>query len=238
MSPEAKQKIQWALAITLAVAGIRAGYILYERYSERAEEAAQANKKTTPLNPDDYVVPKKLYPTDLKSAKLLTQQPVWVREGYHHTYYPYDRARHRTDFSHEAGLLLPIQKLEIKDVVTDSAPHSAHLHQVMAVFDQDGKTYAVPIGSVTGSSYSIYSDDLFFIQDPHELYKHWPPDIWAAIDQHQVKPGMSEAQVDFALGMGTLEHSSDSAVQTARYDNGGKPFTIRYRDGKVAEIQQ
>jgi len=163
---------------------------------------------------------------------------VWVREGYQHTYYPYNPVRHRTDFSREAGLLLPIQKLEIKDVVTDSAPHSAHLHQVMAVFEQDGKTYAVPIGSVTGNSYSIYSDDLFFIQDPHELFKHWPPDIWAAIDQHQVKPGMNQSQVDFALGMGTLERSSDSAVQTARYANGGKPFTIKYRDGKVSEIQQ
>jgi hypothetical protein len=238
MSPEAKQKIQLALAVTIAIVGIRAGYIVYQRYSERAEDAAQAARKAAPLNPDDYVVPKKLYPTDLKSAKQLTQQPVWVREGYHHTYYPYDPVRHRTDFSREAGLLLPIQKLEIKDVVTDAAPHSAHLHQVMAVFEQDGKTYAVPIGSVTGNSYTIYSDDLFFIQDPHELYKHWSPDIWAAIDQHQVKPGMNQSQVDFALGMGTLEHSSDSAVQTARYENGGKPFTIKYRNGKVAEIQQ
>jgi hypothetical protein len=30
--------------------------------------------------------------------------------------------------------LLPIQKMEIKDVVTDTTPHSAHLEQVMAVF--------------------------------------------------------------------------------------------------------
>ena len=115
----------------------------------------------------------------MKSAKQLTQQPVWVREGYRFTYYPYDRSRHRTDFAHEAGLLLPIQKLEIKDVVTDTAPHSAHLHQVMAVFELDGKTYAVPIGSQTGDSYQIYSDEMFFIQDPHELYKHWPADVWA-----------------------------------------------------------
>ena len=67
------------------------------------------------------------------------------------------------------ALLLPIQKLEIKDVVTDTSPHSAHLHQVMAVFELEGKTYAVPIGSQTGDSYQIYSDEMFFIQDPHEL---------------------------------------------------------------------
>ena len=186
MTPEAKRKIQLALVIVIAVTAIRAGYIVYERYSENGQ--GSRGQQAPPLNPDYYVVPKKLYPSDLKSAKQLTQQPVWVREGYHHTYYPYDRARHRTDFSHEAGLLLPIQKLQIKDVVTDTAPHSAHLHQVMAVFEQEGKPYAVSIGSQTGDSYQIYSDEMFFIQDPHELYKHWPADVWAI---HRATPGQA-----------------------------------------------
>jgi len=232
-----KQKIQLALLVIIAVTAIRAGYIVYQRYSERAESAAKASKQAPPLNPDAYVVPKKLYPSDLKSAKQLTQQPVWVREGYHHTYFSYDLARHHTDFSREAGLLLPIQKLDIKDVVSDTAPHSAHLQQIMAVFEQDGKAYAVSIGSMAGGSYSIYSDDYFFLQDPHELYKHWPPEIWQAIDQHQVKPGMNQLQVDFAVGMGALDRASDTAVQIAHYPNGGKPLTIVYRAGKVAEIR-
>src|SRR5713101_8903373 len=118
MNPETKRKIQLGLAVVIAVTAIRAGYIVYQRYSERTEEAAKADKKAPPLNADDYVVPKKLYPYDLKSAKQLTRQPVWVREGYHHTYYPYDLARGRTDFSREAGMLLPLQKLLIKDVVS------------------------------------------------------------------------------------------------------------------------
>ena len=45
MTPEAKRKIQLALAALIAVAAIRAGYIVYQRYSERAEEAAQAEKR-------------------------------------------------------------------------------------------------------------------------------------------------------------------------------------------------
>ena len=237
MTPEAKRKIQLALGVVIAVSAIRAGYIVYERYSERAEEAAQVNKKAPPLNPDDYVVPKKLYPSDLKSAKQLTKQPVWVREGYHHTYYPYDVARHRTDFSREAGLLLPLQKLQIVDVVADSVPHSAHVQQIMAVFDQAGKTFAVSIGSMNGNSYTIYSDYYFFIEDPHELYKHWPPDVWQAVDEHQVKPGMNELQVDFAVGMGTLDRASDSALKIAHYPNGGKPVTVTYRNGRAAEIR-
>ena len=173
----------------------------------------------------------------MKSAKQLTKQPVWVREGYHHTYYPFDLARGRTDFSHEAGMLLPLQKLQIKNVVSDTAPHSAHVQQVMAVFEQEGKPFALTIGSIDGNSYSIYSDYFFFIEDPHELYKHWPQDVWEAIDQHQVKPGMNELQVDFAVGMGVLDRSSDSAVKVAHYPNGGKPLTVTYRNGKAAEIR-
>ena len=119
MTPEAKQKIQLVLVIAIAVAALRAGYVVYERHSERTE---QATKQAPPLNPDYYVVPKKLYPYDLKSAKQLTQQPVWVREGYRFTYHPYDRASRHTDFSHEAGLLFSIRKVEIKDVVVDTPP--------------------------------------------------------------------------------------------------------------------
>jgi hypothetical protein len=237
MTSETKRKIQLGLALVIAVTAIRAAYIVYQRYSERMEDAAQANKKAPPLNPDDYVVAKKLYPSDLKSAKELTKQPVWVREGYHHTYYRYDMARHRTDFSSEAGLLLPLQKLEIEDVVTDTAPHSAHVQQIMAVFEQEGKPFAVSIGTLTDKSYSIYSDYYFFYEDPHELYKHWPQDMWQAIDQHQVKPGMNELQVDFALGMGVLDHASDSTVKIAHYANGGSPETVTYRGGKVTEIK-
>ena len=102
----------------IAITAIRAGYIVYERYSERNEEAAQANKKAPAFESRRLCCSQKTLPSDLKSAKQLTQQPVWVREGYHHTYYPFDPARHRTDFSHEAGLLLPLQKLQIKDVIS------------------------------------------------------------------------------------------------------------------------
>jgi hypothetical protein len=233
MTSEAKQKIQLVLVIAISVAALRAGYVVYERHTERTE---LATRQAPPLNPDYYVVPKKLYPYDLKSAKQLTQQPVWVREGYRFTYYPYDRTSRRTDFSHEAGLLLPIQKLEIKDVVTDSAPHSAHLEQVMAVFELDGKSYAVPIGSRTGDTYTIYSDEMFFVQDPRELYKHWPADVWESIDKHEIKAGMNEFQAYFAIGMGVPEASSDPSVKTVRYPNGGKPVTITFRNGKAAEI--
>src|ERR1700726_4086646 len=143
MSPEAKQKLQLALLLAMAVAALRTGYILYQRHEDRV--AAEKQKQAASVgysNPDYYVNPKKLYPYDLKSAKQLTQQPVWVKEGYRYTYYPFDGARRRTDFSHEAGLLLPLERLEIKDVVSDVSPRAADQRQVTAVFDREGKSYA------------------------------------------------------------------------------------------------
>jgi len=233
MRPESKHKIQLVLVAAIAAAGLRAAYVAYERRSPAVEPSA---KHELPLNPDYYVVPKKLYPYDLKSAKQLTQQPVWVKEGYRYTYYPYDRARHRTDFSREAGLLLPIQKLDIKDVVEDIASGSTHLRQLMAVFELEGKSYALPVGWLTNGSYKIFSDEIFYIQDPRDLYKHWSADVWASIAQHQVKLGMNEFQSDFAIGMGVPERQTDASVKTVHYPNGGKPVTIIYRDGKAAEI--
>jgi hypothetical protein len=233
MSPATKQKIQFGFLFAMLVAGTRTGYIFYERHTEKLDQQRQQPKA---LNPDYYVIPKKLYPYDLKSARQLTQQPVWVKEGYRYTFYPY--ANHHADFSHEAGQLLPLEKLQIQDVVMDRSPGSPDQKQVMAVFEKDAKSYAFPIGVEKDGSYQFYSDEMLYIQDPHDLYKHWPSDVWQAIDQHQVKQGMSELQADFAIGMGIPERSNDAEVKTVNYPNGGKPLNITYRDGKAAEIRQ
>ena len=236
MNPETKRKIQIVLLAAIGIAGVRAAFIVYQRHGDRA--ASEVTKKEAPpLMADYYVSPKKMRPYDLKSAKELTQQPVWVKEGYKYSYYPFDRAKRRADFGHETGTLLPIQKLQIKDVVTDVSPGSPEQKQIVALFELEGKSYAVPIGSVQAGNYQIYSDEIFFIQDPRELYKHWPAETWQAIDRHEVKPGMNELQADFAIGMGVPQSSMDSALKTVKYPNGGKPLTVVYRNGKAAEIQ-
>ena len=183
------------------------------------------------------MVPKKLYPYDLKSARQLTQQPAWVKEGYRYFYYPYDRVRRRADFAHDAGLLGPIEKLDIRDVVTDITPGAHDQRQVVAIFEKGGKIYSVPIGVLKGRDYQIYSDEMFFIQDPHQLYKVWPKEVWEAIDQHQAKPSMDEVQVSFALGMGVPQPSDDPDVKTVKFPNGGKPVEITFRKGRAADIR-
>jgi hypothetical protein len=234
ISPELKQRLQLVMVVAILVSGTRLAYIVYERHESRLE---QEKKPAPPLNPDYYVIPKKLYPYDLKSAHQLTQQPVWVKVGYAYTFYPYDQARRHADFLHEAGKLLPIEKLQIKDVISDIAPQSPSERQVMAVFEKDGKTYAFPIGSIKGIDYKFYADDMLFIEDPHQLYKHWPADVWDAIDKRQVKPGMSELQADFAVGLGIPESSGTPGNRTVNYPNGGNPFSITYSDDKAAEIK-
>ena len=236
MSEEAKQRIQIALALAVVVAGVRAGYILYERHEDNLAAQKQAEaKKIGYSNADYYVVPKKLYPFDLKSAKQLTEQPVWVKEGYRYTYYRFVPVVKSVDFSHEAGLLGPIERLEIKDVMAVAAPGGRK--QVVATFEKDGHSYAVPIGFENDGQYKIYSDEMFYVEHPHELYKHWPAEVWQAVGQHEVKPGMNELQADFAVGMGTLDAGSSSAERTLHYANGGKPLVVIYRDGKAAEIK-
>ncbi|MGO8794025.1 MAG: hypothetical protein ACLQLC_04315 [Candidatus Sulfotelmatobacter sp.] len=238
MSEEAKKRIQIALALAIVVAALRAGYILYERHEDYLEAQKQQKAKDIGYaNADYYVTPKKLHPYDLKSAKQLTQQPVWTAEGYRYTYYPYDAASKRVDFKHDAGLLLPLERLQITNVVTDMPSEAGSRRQVMAVFQKDGKNYAVPIGLVSDGQYKIYSDEMFYIEDPRELYKHWPPDVWQAVEHHEVKPGMNELQADFAVGMGVPDAGASSADETVRYPNGGKPLVVEYSGGKATEIK-
>ena len=237
LSAEARQRIQLALMGAIVIAGVRAGYIFYQRHEDRVAAERQLQAKNVGYsNPDYYVIPKKLYPYDLKSAKQLTEQPVWVKEGYRYTYYPYDAARKKVNFEHEAGLLL-IEKLTIKDVVTATPPGRGSRRQLMAVFEKDRKGYAVPIGFEADEQFNIYSDEMFYIEDPHQLYKHWSADVWQAVERHEVKPGMNELQADFAVGMGVPDAGATSYEKTVRYPNGGKPLVIVYRDGKAAEIQ-
>lgn len=229
-----KKKIHIILLLAIVAAGIRLGLIFYQRHQDNGR---LVKKEAPPLNPDYYVSAKKLYPYDLKSAKQLTRQPVWVKVGYFYPFYAYDPATQRTDFSHEAGKLTPLQKFEIKDVVSGASPKNPGERQVLAVFRDNGKSYATPIGNDKNGDFKFYSDDMFFIEDPHQLYSHWPAEFWQAIDQHKVKPGMNELQADLAIGVGLLDSGSGSVDKTLNYPNGGKPITISFRDGKAAEIR-
>ena len=235
IDPEFQKKLQVFLVIAIVLAGGRAAYVVYARHEARKEEAKP--KQETALKADYYVTPKKLRAYDLKSARQLIEQPVWVKVGYQLTYYPYNRERHKADFGHEVGTLLPLQKLAIQEVVTDVSPQAPGIKQVLACFALEGKAYAAPVGAEKGGNFKIYSDDIFFIEDPRELYKHWPADVWKKIDAHEVQAGMNELQASFAIGLGIPEGSGGYGWRTLHYLNGGKPLVITFENDKALEIK-
>jgi hypothetical protein len=234
LDPELQKKLQIFLVIAIVIAGGRAAYIVYERHEAMKEDAQP--KQETALKADFYITPKKLHAYDVKSTRQLTEQPVWAKYGYQLTYYPYDRERRKTDFGHESGTLLPLQKLQIQDVVTEVAPQAPGTKQVLAVFSLEGNGYAVPIGAEKGGDFKLRSDDMFFLEDPHDLYKHWAPDVWQKIDVHEVQKGMSELQASFAIGGGSAEGSGEYGSRTLHYSNGGTPLVITFENDKAIEI--
>ena len=228
--------LQWLFIIALIAAAVRLAFVL----RERMQPVAQKPKATAPpLNREAYVVPRKLHAYDLASARQLTKQPVWVQEGYRYSYYPYDPARRRADFAREKGWLGPLEELHIKDVVAQPTPGRANHHQIVAIFEKDGRGCAVPIGTESGGSFQIYADQMFFYEDPHELYHFWPAEIWEAIRRHEVKPGMNEIQADFAVGMGVPQPTSPEADEkVVKYLNGGHSLTVTYRKGRAVKIAE
>jgi hypothetical protein len=234
-----RKLLQIVLAVTILAAGVRLLVIYRERHASAPAKPAVA----PPLEADYYVYPRKLYAYDLKSARQLMQQPVWMREGYKYTFYPYNPRTRQADFAHEAGRLGPIEKLQITDVITVPLPKGSPKpgevrvaeREIMAVFDKEGKTFAVPFGVEKGGNYQIYADEIFYIQDPHELYKHWPADVWQNIAQHQMKPGMSEMQAAFAIGMGVTQ-SAVGDTKIVEYANHGHPLKVTFERGRAVAI--
>lgn len=230
MAPKTRNIIQVFLVIALVAAGIRIALIWHERSGGGGKEEQEA---APPLNPEAYVVPKKLHISSLKSAQQLVGQEVWVKEGYRYSVYPYNGS---VDFGHAAGLLLPLQKLKITKVTT--APVAGERNrQVVVVFQEQGKDFAVPIGVAEGDNVTIYADEMFFYEDPRSLYSFWSPETWDAIQKHEVKKGMNEIQVAFAIGMGVPEPGGGQALKTVNYPNGGKPVTVTYNNGRAVDIK-
>lgn len=232
MTAERKKLLQFILLIGIIVAAVRLAYIGYQRHqANRPPE----QRREGALNPDYYVIPKRLHAYDLASAREITKQPAWLKEGYRYSYYPYDPVRRRADLGHETGTLGPIERIEFIDVVTQPTPGDPRSKQVLGIFRKDSKQFAVPVGLEQGGNFQINIDEMFFIQDPRQLYKHWPQDVWDSIDQHQIKRGMNEIQASFAIGTGTPQAAS-GAEKIINYPNGGNPVRVTYKEGRAVDI--
>src|SRR6185437_1137586 len=241
------RRIQIILLIVIVLAGVRLFFIYRGRHASAPAPKTVANPN---FSADDYVVPTQLHAYDLKSAKDgLDGKPVWVKAGYQLYYYP-DIAG-RIDFKHPVGLLPPLEKLEMKNVIETATPGAKaeevapnvriRQQQVMATFrlPKDPKVYAAPIGVSKGRDYTLYINDSFFFEDPHQLYKHWPLEVWSAIDHHEAKPGMNELQTSFALGIGISQGAGgDYGNRTLQYDNNGHPVRVTFEHNRATSVVQ
>ncbi|HET6843964.1 MAG TPA: hypothetical protein VFK06_20150 [Candidatus Angelobacter sp.] len=234
------KRIQIGVAGLLVLALLRLGWIYHQRSQPVPAPKQQVAYSS---NLDDYVVPHKLYSWDLKSAKKdLAGKTVWVSAG---NALPYYRYAGQASLQAKTGLLAPLEKLEVRDVVLQRAPAALHpgqivvvKYEVLAVFHRPGDSgeYAFSIGTAVGDSYNFTVNQEIFIDDPHDLYKHWPAEVWTAIDHHEVKNGMSEIQAGFALGITANITSGDYGNRTIEYANAGKPVAVTFANNKAVQI--
>jgi hypothetical protein len=238
-----RKRIQIILLVGVVLAGLRVAYIFYQRHQDSVPHPAPLSY---PQQADDFVRPPKIYPYDLKSAgSELVGKTVWVRTGNVLPYYRYDSASRTADLTHRVGLLPPLEKLEINDVIMQKAPVTPLPGQVvvvhkeiLAVFQKAGASgkYAVSVGTNTGDNYAFTANDTLFFADPHDLYKHWPADVWAAIDQHKAKKGMNELQVGLALGEVVGASSGDYGNRWLQYKDDGKLVKVTFAKNQVTDI--
>lgn len=236
----------WKVAALLTLpmllfAAWRIWSIYKERHQPVAIKQEPAERKITQ---DDLVNPRKLYIQSLKSAKQeLKGQTVWMQAGYQLEYYPY---RGGTPvFSEKMGPLPSIQELQVQDVVEVATPEHWRSRiprgskNIFLVFRKPGDRaeYAVPMGEVDEGNEEFRMDDLLYYDDPHKLYHYWPANIWQAIDQHQVIPGMSELQTMMSVGQVAQSDSTDYGNRTVTYTAGDRKITVTFAGDKATQVQ-
>jgi hypothetical protein len=235
-------------AVKLAIGGVVilllavGGEVLYLRH-ERSKPMVIKGPEREVIAEDDLVFLKKKRPDTLKDIKDLKGSTLWVSAGGQLEYYPF--VGHAVQYGKSAGTLLGAEPLVAKDAVEQVAPKAATFRipggdkQVLLVFTKPGdpKEYAAPVGYRQAGQYTFFTDEIFFYDDPHELYKHWGPEIWKAVDAHQVILGMNERQVELALGQVSKSTSNDYGNRMVVFANLGKPMAVTFVKNKVTAFR-
>lgn len=227
----------------LIVVGVRVGMIYRERNAPEKPIAAPAREK---IADDDLVFLKKKCQDSMANARELNGSTLWVSAGGQMDYYP--ASGKHVDYAKISGTLLGAQKLEVKEFTEQVAPKSATHRipggdrQVLMLFtlpdsEKPTQVYGVPVGYHENGQYTFYIDEIFFYDDPHELYKHWGPEVWKAVDSHQVILGMSERQVQMALGQVSKSLSNDYGNRLVVYANLGKPIAVTFVKNKATAFR-
>lgn len=229
-----------SVLITLILGG---GYLFSVWLHRRDPGVARQTSPSQTQSKDDLVVMRAFFPAHYEDTLQLEGKTVWMKNGYTMPYYPYTGGQ--VQFARRVGLIPAAQPLEVKKIVKAAAPAGEHdsiehgSRQAFAVFALPGNAtlYATPIGFMQGNEEAYYCDVLFFYDDPRTIYDHWPQDVWAAIDAHQVKPGMSEAQTRMAVGQKMQPDGDKEGERTVIYDQAGKHWTVTFVKNQATQIK-
>jgi hypothetical protein len=230
-------------AVMLLAVGGEVAYLHHERNAPGPQVMSTDDGK---VDPDDLVFLKKERPSSMADLKELDGKTVWVSAGGQMDYYPY--AAHHADYAKSSGTLLGAEPLLVKDAFEQVAPKSATFRipggdrQVLLVFtlpkSADPTTeFAVPVGYRQAGDYTFYTDEILFYDDPHQLYQHWGPRIWQAVDSHQVILGMNEREVELSLGQVSKSVSNDYGNRMVVYSNLGKPLAVTFVKNQVTSFR-
>jgi hypothetical protein len=236
-----------ATAIGVLALGGQIAYLHHRNTVAENEPVATVERDGPKLSEDDTVFLRKQHPDSLKDERALIGKTIWVSAGGQMDYYR-DTGKH-IDYAKPVGTLQGAEPLVVQEVFEEKAPATGRSvfriaagdRQVLLGFTMpkaggDKTLYAVPVGNYMDGSYNFFTDEIFFYDDPHELYKHWGAETWAHIDKHEVVPGMSENQAMMALGQVTTPHGDKMGDRMVTFDHEGHPVDIEFENNKAVKI--
>ena len=199
------------------------------------------------VDPDNLVFLKKQRPDSIADERTLIGKTVWVSAGGQLDYYV-DKGKH-VDYAHPVGTLLGATPLLVKDIFEQKAPSTgdavaripAGQKHVLLAFTLPNSAapkteYATPVGDFDNGLYTLLNDEIFFYDDPHQLYSHWGSAAWQHIDKHEVVLGMSEDQAMMALGQVMKPSSDSTGDRDVTYDNNAHPIVIEFVKNKAVKV--
>jgi hypothetical protein len=246
-----KAKVSISIGVTVILLLMLGGriWLIHKHNTEDEVAIPRTAYQKSNLSDDDMVFSRKERPDSLKDERTLIGKTIWVSAGEQLDYYKV--ASHHIDYAHPVATLRGAEPLIVKDVFEQVAPKSGPAvariaggqKHVLLAFTMPNSAdpaviYATPVGNFDAGNYTFISDDVFFYDDPHVLYKHWGPEMWAHIDKHEVVNGMSENQAMMALGEVIEPHGDKMGDRSVTYHVGDKNTNIRFEHNKAVQIVQ
>jgi hypothetical protein len=237
----------WVTVLFLILVGVRVGLIYRANHEEGPAKKEMADGPN--LTDDDVVFYSlhKEHPDSIADERKLIGKTLWVSAGGQLDYYHY--ANHHVDYAHPVGTLRSPEPLIIKDVFEQVPPKSGRAvfripagqrHMLLAFTMPNSAdpnaVYGTPIGHFESGVYILLTDQIFFYDDPHKLFKYWGPETLAHIDKHEVVLGMTENQATMAFGEVLNPSSNSTGNRTLDFDNDGHPVSVVFENGKAVKI--